>query len=170
MLHKVAMSEISLCSDSVGASATTTFNWEVDPLVTVLNPGDQTNCEGDSVSLAVQAFDAAGNTLIYSASNLPSGLSIDSSTGLIAGEITGAVEGTPYSVTVTATDGSIAASQSFNWSIVPINLVNPGDQENLSGDAVSLQLSGSDSMPGRTHSLIVRRACLRDSASTRAPG
>ena len=142
------MSEISLCSDSVGASATTTFNWEVDPLVTVLNPGDQTNCEGDSVSLAVQAFDAAGNTLIYSASNLPSGLSIDSSTGLIAGEITGAVEGTPYSVTVTATDGSIAASQSFNWSIVPINLVNPGDQENLSGDAVSLQLSGSDSSAG----------------------
>ncbi len=135
-------------TDSAGASASITFSWEIDPLVTVLNPGDQSNCEGDSVSLAVQAFDSAGNTLTYSASNLPSGLSIDSSSGIISGMVTGAEEGTPYSAIVTATDGGIAVSQSFRWSIVPINIFNPGDQSSLDGDTVSLALKGAASDPG----------------------
>ena len=141
-------SVVVTATDSVGAKASTSFNWEIDPLVTVLNPGDQTNCEGDPVSLVVQAFDSAGNTLTYSASNLPSGLSIDTSTGLISGTVTGAGESAPYSVTVAATDGSIAVSQSFSWSIGPINIVNPGDQSNLDGDAVSLALRGAASNPG----------------------
>ena len=56
-------------------------------------------------SRAVQALcDADG--LTYSASGLPTGLSINSGTGLISGTIGNqAADGSPYTVTVSASDG-----------------------------------------------------------------
>ena len=65
---------------------------------------DQEGDTGDAVSLQVTASggDAA---LIYSATGLPAGLSIDPSTGLITGTIDpGAASETPYTVTVTVDD------------------------------------------------------------------
>ena len=49
---------------------------------------------GDSVNLNVSASDSDGGTLSYSADNLPDGLSIDPSSGIISGIIT--QERTPY--------------------------------------------------------------------------
>ena len=129
-------------------SGDTTFSWEVDPLVTLASPRDQTNCLGDTVALQVSAYDAAGNTLTYSEGGLPGGLSINSSTGEISGTIDDGLEiDSPYSVTLTATDSSadIAVSQSFNWTMVEINTANPGHQANLDGDSVDLTISASRS-------------------------
>jgi subtilase family serine protease len=83
--------------------------------VTVTNPGSQTGTVGTATSLQISATDSAsGQTLTYTASGLPAGLSISSS-GLISGTPTTA--GT-YHVTVTATDGTGASgSATFGWTI-----------------------------------------------------
>jgi subtilase family serine protease len=83
--------------------------------VTVTNPGSQTGKVGTAVSLQISASDSAsGQTLTYSATGLPAGLSISSS-GLISGTPTTA--GTS-SVVVTAKDTTGASgSASFTWTI-----------------------------------------------------
>ncbi|HEY6311697.1 MAG TPA: carbohydrate-binding protein [Streptosporangiaceae bacterium] len=84
--------------------------------ITVTNPGNQTGTVGTAASLQVHASDSAsGQTLTYSATGLPAGLSINSSTGLISGTPTSA--GTS-SVTVKATDTTGASgSAAFSWTI-----------------------------------------------------
>jgi hypothetical protein len=83
--------------------------------VTVTNPGSQSTTTGSSVSLQIHASDSAGAALTYSASGLPTGLSVNSSSGLISG--TASTAGT-YQVTVTATDSTGASgSTSFTWTV-----------------------------------------------------
>jgi hypothetical protein len=84
--------------------------------VTVATPGSQVGTVGTAASLQVQATDtASGQTLAYSASGLPAGLSISSATGLVSG--TPATAGTS-TVTVTATDRTGASgSATFTWTI-----------------------------------------------------
>ena len=84
--------------------------------VTVTNPGSQTGTVGTAASLQIKATDSAsGQTLTYSATGLPTGLSISSTTGLITGTPTTAGS---YSVTVTAKDTTGATgSASFTWTI-----------------------------------------------------
>jgi serine protease len=83
--------------------------------VTVTNPGNQTSTVGSSVSLQIKASDSGGATLTYSATGLPAGLSINSSTGVISGAPTTA--GTS-SVSVTAKDSTGASnSTSFTWTV-----------------------------------------------------
>jgi hypothetical protein len=83
--------------------------------VTVNNPGNQTGTVGTAVSLQMTGSDSqSGQTLTYSATGLPAGLSISSS-GLISGTPTTAAN---YSVTVTATDTTGAhGSATFSWDI-----------------------------------------------------
>jgi hypothetical protein len=84
--------------------------------VTVTSPGNQSTAVGTAVSLQVQASDSAsGQTLTYSATGLPAGLSINASSGLITGTPTTA--GTS-SVTVTAKDTTGATgSATFTWTV-----------------------------------------------------
>ncbi|MFF0788111.1 putative Ig domain-containing protein [Streptomyces spiralis] len=83
--------------------------------VTVTNPGSQSTTTGGSVSLQIHATDSAGAALTYSATGLPTGLSVNSSTGLISG--TASTAGT-YQVTVTAKDSTGASgSASFTWTV-----------------------------------------------------
>ncbi|MEU8589792.1 putative Ig domain-containing protein [Streptomyces sp. NPDC048664] len=83
--------------------------------VSVTNPGSQSTTTGGSVSLQISASDSAGASLTYSATGLPTGLSINSSTGLISG--TASTAGT-YQVTVTAKDSTGASgSTSFTWTV-----------------------------------------------------
>jgi subtilase family serine protease len=84
--------------------------------VTVTNPGNQTGTVGTPVSLQISATDSqSGQTLTYSATGLPAGLSINASTGLISG--TPSTAGS-NNVTVTAKDTTGATgSASFTWTI-----------------------------------------------------
>jgi hypothetical protein len=88
--------------------------------VTVTNPGGQTSTAGTAASLQIAAQDSAsGQTLTYSASGLPAGLSINASAGLISGTPTTA--GTS-AVTVTAKDTMGASgSASFGWTVNPVS-------------------------------------------------
>ncbi|HEU5355164.1 MAG TPA: putative Ig domain-containing protein, partial [Actinocrinis sp.] len=123
-------------TDSTGASGSASFSWAVTSAtgntVTVTNPGSQTSTVGTAVSLQISASDSAsGQTLTFSATGLPAGLSISSS-GLISGTPTTAATS---SVTVTAKDGTGASgSASFSWTVNPTSggctaaqlLGNPG--------------------------------------------
>src|ERR1019366_6593846 len=88
--------------------------------VTVTGPGNQTGTVGTAASLQIHASDSAsGQTLTYSATGLPAGLSISPATGLVSGSPTTAGSST---VTVTARDGTGATgSATFTWTLTPSN-------------------------------------------------
>jgi hypothetical protein len=122
--------------------------------VTVTNPGNQTSTVGTPVSLQIQASDSAtGQTLTYSATGLPAGLSINSSTGLVSGTPTTA---STSSTTVTATDTTGAkGSASFSWTVKSttgntVTVTKPANQSNRVGSSVSLQIHATDSATGQT--------------------
>ncbi|MDX3453226.1 M4 family metallopeptidase [Streptomyces sp. ME02-8801-2C] len=95
---------------NVGAHITVPSNG-----VTVTNPGSQSSTVGTAVSLAITASSTNSGALTYSASGLPTGLSINSSTGAVTGTPTTA--GT-YSSTVTVTDSTGATgTASFTWTV-----------------------------------------------------
>jgi beta-glucosidase len=86
--------------------------------VTLANPGPQASLANQAASsVTLSGKDStSGQTLTYSATGLPAGLSI-SSAGLISGTPT--TDGTT-TVTVTAKDGNGAyATQSFVWTVSP---------------------------------------------------
>ncbi|MFF6996433.1 M4 family metallopeptidase [Streptomyces sp. NPDC008313] len=83
--------------------------------VTVTNPGSQASTVNSPVSLQISASSSNSGALSYSATGLPTGLSINSSTGVISGTPTAA--GT-YSTTVTVTDSAgKKGTASFSWTV-----------------------------------------------------
>jgi hypothetical protein len=124
-----------------------TIDWTVNQtIVTLTNPGNQTNVDGQSFGgLQVSASDTASHPVVFSAAGLPSGLTIDPSTGTIGGNIANnASLNTPYSSTVTATDtaAGVSGSTTFSWVVnATVVLTNPGDQTNQGLDSVNLPLS-----------------------------
>ncbi|MFC7616234.1 trypsin-like serine protease [Actinokineospora soli] len=80
------------------------------------NPGTQTSVKGRPVSLQLAASGGSGGYR-FSATGLPAGLTVNSSTGLISGTPTTWAN---YNPRVTVTDSSGAsASQSFYWFVFP---------------------------------------------------
>ena len=126
-------------SDGQGASASQSFTWNVSTL-SVTNPGTQNGAVGDSVALPIQSGGLpSGDSWTYAATGLPSGLSINTSSGQIGGTITGSANA--YSVSVTASDGQGAsASQSFTWNVSTLSVTNPGTQNGAVGDSVALPI------------------------------
>jgi serine protease len=83
--------------------------------VTVTNPGSQSSLIGKAVSLQLQATDSAsGQTLTYSATGLPPGLSVNAG-GLVSGTPS-AVGDSTVSVTVVDSSG-MPAQTAFTWAI-----------------------------------------------------
>jgi arylsulfatase A-like enzyme len=81
----------------------------------VANPGTQTGVVGESSSLRITASDADGDPLRFSATGLPTGLQIHSTTGQISGSY-GAAGNFPVAVTVTDGDDSVRVE--FAWNVV----------------------------------------------------
>jgi len=131
-------------------SATAPFHWTVtntNAPPTIATPGNQTNAEGDSVSVQIAATDEDGQALTFSATGLPPGLAIDS-TGLITGSLNYTTAGTYPAVTVTVSDGVTTSSVTFTWTVTNVNrppvVVNPGTQSSAEGATISLLISASD--------------------------
>ena len=106
-------------------------------MVTVTNPGNQVGTVGQAVNLQMGATDSAtGQTLAFTATGLPAGLSISSS-GLITGTPTTAATST---VTVTAQDTTGASgSADFGWTV------------NASGAPPAAFWGDTSAIPAATH-------------------
>jgi hypothetical protein len=116
--------------------------------VTVVDPGTQDYAVQDKVSFTITGLDTkSGASLKWSASGLPSGLSIKavshSTNGIVTGKLS-LTTGT-FHVTVTAKDGSVSGTTHFNIVVVPLLESSVADGNIvLSGPDLCLD-SGSDS-------------------------
>jgi hypothetical protein len=132
-------------------TGTATLYWTISPRITVSAVDAQQNLEGDGVSLQVQATTPDNAALTYSATNLPSGLSIDPATGVITGTIaTGASTGGDgngnYTATVTATDGTYTGTVTIAWS-VSSPVVASDDAAFYAGVPLDVNVLANDSAP-----------------------
>jgi hypothetical protein len=118
----------------------------------VSGPGAQTVVEGEGITLQIVAADPNDDPITYSASNLPPGLSVDPSTGVVSGTISaGAAAGSPYASTLRASDGTLTGSRNANWTVSATGAFNtaptvtdPGDQTGTEGTTVSLPITATD--------------------------
>ncbi len=139
-------------TDAAGFAGSAQILWTVNNKVTVSNPGPLVSAPSVAITpiQLVASDSASGQTFTWSATGLPSGLSIDPSTGIVSGSPTSAGSSTAV---VTATDTTSAAgSASFTWTISDVIVVtNPGAQSSISGAAVvGLVSSATDSAAGQT--------------------
>jgi hypothetical protein len=107
-------------SDGTNSSAPATVAVSVTDQAPVLtSPGNQSNIEGDTVSLPVTASDPnPGDTVTVTASGLPPGLAINASAVITGTVNSGDAANSPYSVTLTATDNHGAASSAtLSWTV-----------------------------------------------------
>lgn len=88
-------------------------------VVSITSPGNRGAYVGSAVSLPMTGTGPVGSVLTWSATNLPTGLTINPTTGLISGTPT--VLGN-FPVQVTVTDSNTFASASFSWIIQPITV------------------------------------------------
>jgi VCBS repeat-containing protein len=127
-------------TDGEGGTDTATLTVTVTgvndaPVLDTAQP-DQSNIDGETIT----PVDISGNfsdvdasdTLTFTATGLPPGLTLDPDTGVISGTLDiDASTGGPYSVTVTANDGSGTAtatqSDTFTWAVNSPPSVAPGD-------------------------------------------
>ncbi|HJW90469.1 MAG TPA: putative Ig domain-containing protein [Anaerolineales bacterium] len=113
-------------------------------------PKNQTNAEGETVSLDIDANDPESDPLHYSAEGLPTSLSINTNTGLISGTLSySAASGIPYPIVVTVDDGKGGRDQAnFSWTVTDTNqapsIEDPGDQTHAEGVSVRLEIHASD--------------------------
>ena len=89
---------------------------------TLVNPGGRTSQLSQATTLQLQGVDPDGQAVTYSATGLPAGLTLQSSTGFISGTPTSAGA---FTVTATVSDGILTASQSFTWTIAAPDATSP---------------------------------------------
>ncbi|MEH6771667.1 malectin domain-containing carbohydrate-binding protein, partial [Maribacter arcticus] len=96
------------------------------PIFINSNIGDQIDNELDVISLSAAANDNESNSISYTQTGLPDGLTIDTNTGLISGTIAagtstgGSANSGIYPISVTATDDGIPSlftTQTFSWTV-----------------------------------------------------
>ena len=143
-------------SDGNGGADTATLTLTIggvnDAPVNTQAIADQSGADAATVSpldTSAAFSDPDGDTLLYSATGLPPGLSIDTATGIISGTPgSSASQSGPFTVTVTAEDPSgETATVTFDWSFTnpaPVVDTPVGAQTAEDGDSVSLTPDFSD--------------------------
>jgi large repetitive protein len=112
-------------SDGLGGFSTAVATITINPVNDAPDApplADRPGIDGQPVSIPLGALysDLDGDTLTFSASGLPLGLSIDPASGLISGTIDNSasqINGGVYVVTITATDGAIPIDRTFVYTI-----------------------------------------------------
>ncbi len=112
---------------------------------TIAPIANQTSTVGASVSLPIVASTSTSQALSYSATGLPSGLSINAQTGVISGTISGNAQ--QYSVSVAVRDvNNQTSSSAFAWTVnAPQNNNDNGNDtpSNPPSNALQVELLGS---------------------------
>ncbi|MFN8371334.1 MAG: lamin tail domain-containing protein [Anaerolineae bacterium] len=142
---------------------------DVNQMPVVVNPGPQSNAAASAVSLQIVANDPDNDVLLYSATGLPEGLSIDGLTGLISGTLdNNAAANSPYSVTVTVEDNGVPTlsdSAAFIWTVttpaepavLTFTLVNADTDTDIGplhdGDIIDLSLLPTANLSVRADTL-----------------
>ncbi len=129
-----------------------TFTWVVDQgdqPPQVINPGNRTNAESAVISLTVSGSDPEGDPISWSATGLPPNLAMNATTGEITGTLSyTANQGSPYTVTVTASDGSKSTDATFLWTVTNTNrppTATPiADRTDAEGATIDLALEVTD--------------------------
>ena len=117
-------SHLKIIPRDLSAKNTLSGSGEDNTAPSISNISNQSTQIGFAVSLNVQASDAEGSSLSYSANGLPSGLNINSTTGRILGNpnILG-----DFQVQLNVSDGQETSSIQFNW------VINDGSSSSDSG-------------------------------------
>lgn len=159
-------------TDSEGATATANFNWTVNhtnhgPWVEF--PGAHIWMVMTSPSIQIVGHDEDNeyvhtiDQITYSATGLPTNLSINSQTGVISGTLMPGSEGT-HQPQVTVSDGQASDTKSFTLTVLPCftaygpaaiwlnETSDTADDVTLDGEPVTTTISGS---PGATVNLSV---------------
>ena len=143
---------VDVIADDGTDKVTDTFTFTVSNVAPTVKTviSDQTADDGDSISLNVSGNfeDLDADSLSFTATGLPSGLSISSS-GVISGTIASdasTVGGGVYTVDVTADDGTDKVTDTFTFTVsnvAPTVKTAISDQSADDGDSISLNVSGN---------------------------
>jgi hypothetical protein len=128
-----------------------TFTWTVGPAL-YLNPVPaQSSDEGDTAALQITAppgYTPSGFAI--TAGQLPPGLSLNTTSGLISGTIDPRGAGT-YTVTIVPTNNNGQGGITFTWTVLdttPPTLTNPGSQSSSAGQSIDLPIKNVDAESG----------------------
>jgi hypothetical protein len=111
---------------AASASANVTFDVtpQDDPISLISAASNVTLNDGDAVSLPMAGYfdDPDGDSLVYSATGLPTGVSIDTATGLISGTLDSSASQTaPFAINVSVSDG-VSSTVSTGFSLDVLNI------------------------------------------------
>ncbi len=136
---------VTVQASSSQGTASTNFTWQNLPGFTPQGIFNRTSNVGDVVSTRIYAIpDFNSGAITVDVTNLPPGLSYDTTTGFVQGSIDHFADAhSPYHSIVTfhSTVFNYDYSMSFDWTIHPsIVLASPGNQSSLVGDVISLDV------------------------------
>jgi hypothetical protein len=110
-----------------------------------------TYIKNTSVVVSVSATDQEGTSIVYSSSNLPNWLSLNSSTGELSGTAPSINQPTTYTFIIAASDGVNSSSRSFSLLIndlSPVWVTSSPLTEFSKNSVYSIQLSATDPESG----------------------
>jgi GH25 family lysozyme M1 (1,4-beta-N-acetylmuramidase) len=132
-----------------GVSVATDASWLSSTALELAAPGNQSDQVSSSVSRQLNALDGGG-AITFSATKLPTGIQIDTSTGALSGQLPGNAATFPVSVTASAV-GDVSVTRTFTWAVHARVSVGPlSSQTGAVGSPVRHQVPASDGLSGCT--------------------
>ena len=112
-------------------------------------PGTRSNATGSTASLQINGLNGTASAASFSATGLRGGTSIDATSGVVSGKLPATAASFPVSVTATA--GTVTASQAFTWHVHgKTSLGRLTSRTGSVGGPVRYQVPASDGLPGCT--------------------